>query len=82
MIEKSYLFHIFICHFLIIGSKDPSLYSKEMTSSKVKRKKSSKKDSSSGIFCYLDLSIIYHSEFFISCKYFQGDGKTLLTLVI
>ena len=43
MIEKGHLFHIFICHFLIIGSKDPSLSSKEMASSKVKTKKSNKK---------------------------------------
>ena len=63
MIEKGHLFHIFICHFLIIGSKDPSLSSKEMASSKVKTKKSNKKGSSSSsnsMFCYLDLSIIYH----------------------
>ena len=39
MIEKGYLFHIFICHVLIIGSKDPSLSSNEMVSSKVKTKK-------------------------------------------
>ena len=61
MIEKGHLFHIFICHFLIIDSKDPSLSSKEMASSKVKTKKSNKKGSSSNsMFCYLDLSIIYH----------------------
>ena len=53
MIEKGYLFHIFICHFLIIGSKDPSLSSNEMVSSKVKTKKSNKKgNSSSGMFNY------------------------------
>ena len=54
MIEKGYLFHIFICHVLIIGSKDPSLSSNEMVSSKVKTKKSNKKgsSSSSGMFNY------------------------------
>ena len=47
MIEKGYLFHIFIFHFLIIGSKDLSLSSNEMVSSKVKTEKSTKKGSSS-----------------------------------
>ena len=63
MIENGHLLHIFIYHFLITGSKDPSLSTMEMASSKVKTKKSNKKGSSS-MFCYLDLSIIYNSEFF------------------
>ena len=35
MIEKGYLFHIFIFHFLIIDSEDSSLSLNEMVSSKV-----------------------------------------------
>ena len=52
MIEKGYIFHIFICQFLIIGSKDPSLSSNEMVSGKVKTKKSKKKVVSSSMFNY------------------------------
>ena len=56
MIEKVYIFHIFICHFLIISSKDPSLSSNEMVSGKVKTRKSNKKSIISSMFTYYIVS--------------------------
>ena len=52
MIEKGYIFHIFICYFLIIDFKDLSLSSNEMVSGKVKTKESNKKGISSSMCNY------------------------------